>query len=187
MPKLISLVFTVFLTINLAIAQDYTPKAGNWSLGTSAEPILNYIGNLVQGTIEAPELNFANGMHFSAKFFTEDRTAWRAGAHLYFTSDSNSTNPYSFGFTAGKEFRKGRAKLQGFYGYQGNLFLSNTKDSTGEKYTDVAGGINGFIGVEYFIKEKIALGAEYLYGLNIKNDSFVLGGTMGTLMLNFYF
>tara|TARA_B110000967_G_C18886499_1_gene564331 strand:- start:187 stop:750 length:564 start_codon:yes stop_codon:yes gene_type:complete len=187
MKNILCFLVAILLTMGLASAQEYTPKSGNWSIGTNAEPALKYLGNLINGTTETPELNFANGMRFTAKYFTDDNTAWRAGAQIYFTSDSSATNPYNFGFTAGKEFRKGKTRLQGFYGYQGGLFMSNKKDLSGEKYTDMTGGINGFIGVEYFIKAKIGLGAEYLYGLNIKNEGFILGGATGTLMLNFYF
>jgi hypothetical protein len=100
MKKLITTVCALALTFSVANAQDNTPKSGDWSVGTSADPILNYVGNLISGTAEAPGVNFTDGMSISGKLFTDDMTAWRASADLYFTSDSNSTNPFRLGLSA---------------------------------------------------------------------------------------
>ena len=97
MKKLITSVFALALTFSVANAQDNTPKSGDWSVGTNAAPVLNYVGNLISGTAEAPSVNFTDGMSLSGKLFTDDMTAWRASADLYFTSDTNSTNPFRLG------------------------------------------------------------------------------------------
>ena len=187
MKKLITTVCALALTFSVANAQDNTPKSGDWSVGTSADPILNYVGNLISGTAEAPGVNFTDGMSISGKLFSDDMTAWRASADLYFTSDSNSTNPFRLGLSAGKEFRKGTGNLQGYYGYQGGLSMSSNEDDAGESSTDFAAGASGFIGVEYFVRAKMGIGAEYSYGLNYADSNVSLGGTMGSLMLNLYF
>ena len=187
MKKLITSVCALALMVGTANAQDNTPKSGDWSVGTSAAPILNYVGNLISGVAESPGIDFTNGMSISGKLFTDDMTAWRAGADLYFTSDSNSTNPFRLGLNVGKEFRKGTSNLQGYYGYQGGLSISSTDDLAGETATDFAGGVNGFVGVEYFVRAKMGIGAEYSYGLNYDGDNISLGGAMGSLMLNLYF
>jgi hypothetical protein len=187
MKKLITSVFALALTFSVANAQDNTPKSGDWSVGTNAAPVLNYVGNLISGTAEAPGVNFTDGMSLSGKLFTDDMTAWRASADLYFTSDSNSTNPFRLGLSAGKEFRKGTSNLQGYYGYAANVAMSSNEDEAGEKSTDMSFGANGFIGVEYFVRAKMGIGAEYSYGLNYADSNVSLGGSMGAVMLNLYF
>ena len=193
MKKLITSVFALALTFSVANAQDNTPKSGDWSVGTNAAPVLNYVGNLISGTAEAPDVAFGDEviedehMTISGKLFTDDMTAWRASADLYFTSDSNSTNPFRLGLSAGKEFRKGTSNLQGYYGYAANVAMSSNEDEAGEKSTDMSFGANGFIGVEYFVRAKMGIGAEYTYGLKYDDSNVSLGGSMGALMLNLYF
>ena len=181
MKKLITIVcaFAVTLSIN---AQDNTPKSGDWSVGTDAGPILNYVGNLISGTASAPAVNFTDGMSLSGKMFTDDMTAWRAGADLYFTSDSMASTSFRLGLCAGKEFRKGTSNLQGYYGYMANVSMDNTDDETNMSF-----GANGFVGVEYFVRPKMGIGAEYHYGLGYADSNVTLGGSMGALMLNLYF
>ena len=62
----------------------------------------------------------------------------------------------------GKEWRKGVTRLQGYYGADALVgFVSPAKKQTGFGL-----GVNGFAGVEYFIFPKVALGAQYTYGVN---------------------
>ena len=87
MKKLITIAcaFAVTLSVN---AQDNTPKAGDWSVGTNAAPVLEYVGNLISGVATSPDVAFGSGTSISGKYFTDDMTAWRGTADLYFTSDS---------------------------------------------------------------------------------------------------
>ena len=84
---------------------------------------------------------------------------------------------------AGKEFRKGHNRLQGFYGAEGYIMLGNgdegftntnidyefnTQDFGSGAYlnyekNDVsfALGLRGFVGIEYFPAPKISIGAEF--------------------------
>ena len=187
MKKLITIAcaFAVTLSVN---AQDNTPKAGDWSVGTHAGPVLEYVGNLISGVATSPAVAFgenaehADHMNISGKYFTDDMTAWRGSLDLYFTSNDDAESAYSFGVTAGKEFRKGTANLQGYYGYMANM---NMHDHDGE--TEVEFGANGFVGVEYFVRPKMGIGAEYHHGLNYGDSNVSLGGSMGSLMLNLYF
>lgn len=187
MKKLITSVFAIAFTFSVANAQDNTPKSGDWSLGTNAAPVLDYVGNLISGTAASPTVDFTDGMSLSGKLFTDDMTAWRASADLYFTSDSNSTEPFRLGLSAGKEFRKGTSNLQGYYGYQAGLSMISSEDDAGETSTDMTFGASGFIGVEYFVRPKMGIAAEYSYGLDYADSNFSIGGTMGALMLNLYF
>ena len=65
--------------------------------------------------------------------------------------------------------------------------MSSKEDDAGEKSTDMSFGANGFIGVEYFVRAKMGIGAEYSYGLNYADSNVSLGGSMGAVMLNLYF
>ena len=52
-------------------------------------------------------------------------------------------------------------------------------------------GAMGFIGVEYFFKPKMSLGAEYSHGIMYYTDDvdtmFGIAGGTGAINLNFYF
>ena len=123
-----------------------------------------------------------NHTNISGKYFTDDMTAWRGSLNLYFTSDSLADSSFMLGVTAGKEHRKGTANLQGYYGYQANINMMNHDDET-----EMSFGAHGFVGVEYFVRPKMGIGAEYRHGLNYADSNVSLGGSMGSLMLNLYF
>ena len=188
MKKLITIAcaFAVTLSVN---AQDNTPKSGDWSVGTHAGPVLEYVGNLISGVATSPAVSFgedqghgSNHTNISGKYFTDDMTAWRGSLNLYFTSDSLADSSFMLGVTAGKEHRKGTANLQGYYGYQANINMMNHDDET-----EMSFGAHGFVGVEYFVRPKMGIGAEYRHGLNYADSNVSLGGSMGSLMLNLYF
>ena len=181
MKKLITIVcaFAVTLSVN---AQDNTPKSGDWSVGTNAAPVLEYVGNLIMGDATSPDVAFGSGTSISGKYFTDDMTAWRGSADLYFTSDSTVDESFRLGGSIGKEMRKGTSNLQGYWGYQANLNMHKHGDDT-----EMTFGAGAFIGVEYFVRPKMGIGAEYGYGLSYGDSNVSLGGTMGALMLNLYF
>lgn len=188
MKKLITIVcaFAVSLSVN---AQDNTPKSGDWSVGTSAGPVLEYVGNLISGVATSPAVSFGadqghetNHTNISGKYFTDDMTAWRGSLNLYFNSDEDADASFMLGVSAGKEYRKGTSNLQGYYGYMANVNMLNHDDET-----EVSFGAHGFVGVEYFVRPKMGIGAEYHHGLNYDDSNVTLGGSMGSLMLNLYF
>ncbi|MDG2164810.1 MAG: hypothetical protein P8K69_03605 [Flavobacteriales bacterium] len=181
MKKLITIAcaFAVTLSVN---AQDNTPKSGDWSVGTNAAPVLEYVGNLIMGDATSPDVAFGSGTSISGKYFTDDMTAWRGSADLYFTSDSMVDESFRLGLSFGKEMRKGTANLQGYWGYQANVNMDNAGDET-----NMAFGAGAFLGVEYFVRPKMGIGAEYGYGLSYGDSNVELGGGMGALMLNLYF
>ncbi len=189
MKKLITSVVALALTFSVANAQDNTPKSGDWSVGTNAKPVLEYVGNLISGVATSPTVSFGadqghetNHTNICGKYFTDDMTAWRGELNLYFTSDSNAQSSFMLGVTAGKEFRKGTSNLQGYYGYQANINMMNHHDET-----EMSFGAHGFVGVEYFVRPKMGIGAEYHHGLNYADSNVSLGGSMKALMLNMYF
>ncbi len=101
---------------------------------------------------------------------------------------TNSSTEFSIG--VGKEWRRGKTRLQGFYGADILLFFSSasaTSDRTEETQVNIITpaqaitdierterdvkfgsgfgvGAEAFIGAEYFLFPKIAIGAQYTYG-----------------------
>lgn len=163
--------------------ENFLPEKGDWSIGFNADGIFSYIGNAFNGTAgnEAPTVDYQNLGTFVGKRFTSDKTADRYMANLGINSDKTGDNTASgFDLTVGygKEWRKGKTRLQGFYGADAmiNVNSSSTKTVVGTTTTTVKSGLGfgvgaqGFIGAEYFIFPKISMGAQYTYGLMLAVD-----------------
>jgi len=215
------------------------PEANDWAISVNADPIFTYIGNAFHGTSAsgAPGVNWTNSNYtIVGKKFIDEKTAYRALVRIGFTSeatkknigDASVTTPAVYpaapavvedkmsmkntniGIGVGKEWRRGKTRLQGFYGADVMIWL--TSNSTKYKYgnalstganpvsvsssttsdfgsnlvTDSYGnsarvlttksgmtfgfGVRGFIGAEYFIFPKIAVGAEYGWGLGFQSS-----------------
>ena len=199
MKKLITTVCAFALCLTFANAQDYTPKSGDWGISTDANSMLTYVGNLFNGTASGPEVDFQNNLGFNGKYFTDDMTAWRAGVHLGMSSHSDtmdhSESSFDLNIQVGREFRRGSSRLQGFYGYGAMLGMSSeSHEHDGETEMEESSfgfGAMGFIGVEYFFKPKMSLGAEYQHGLFYNTDdantSLDISGGTTAINLNFYF
>ena len=108
---------------------------------------------------------------------------------IFKNETTNSSTEFSIGL--GKEWRRGKTRLQGFYGADVLLYFtsgSSTALTLNEKITVVTTpaqtttkidqidvdtkdgfgfgvGAEGFIGAEYFLFPKIAIGAQYTYAL----------------------
>jgi hypothetical protein len=168
--------------------EQYLPKQGDWSIGFNAGNALNFIGNAFNGTsnnssdnlFKANEnlLNFNSGILSSTssinlvgKKFDSDNKATRYIASLNLNlksgkvNDGENVSTTAFGLTAGygKEWRKGTTRLQGYYGADALVGFT----VPGEKQFGFGVGAQGFVGVEYFIFPKVALGAQYNYGVSL--------------------
>jgi len=196
------------------------------------------------GKNTAPAVNWLNGNQtIVGKKFIDEKTAYRVLVRLGFTSqtfknsilsDDQGTTPIVFpalpnmvvdkykhtstniAIGAGKEWRRGKTRLQGFYGADVMIWMTSSKDkytygnamtavpanatqtstpnstmwndtttspnfgavmgsgATGSRTTQLKSGmtigigVRGFIGAEYFIFPKIAIGAEYGWGLGFQ-------------------
>ncbi|NND77713.1 MAG: hypothetical protein HKN39_05980 [Flavobacteriales bacterium] len=211
------LIAVVFLSVT-SFGQDLTskkgenflPEEGEWAIGFDAHPFLEYAGNLFSGGFNnAPEANYLNGVNtIYGKMFTSPTEAYRAKVRVGFNSttnkafstdatdamltveDSEKISSTFVGLGAGKEYRRGNTRLQGFYGGEAFLWLANSKTSyeygnalgSSHPFHDQAFGqasglteaksgstvgvqLRGFIGAEYFVLPKISIGAEYGWGL----------------------
>jgi hypothetical protein len=213
------------------------PEAGDWAISMNADPIFEFVGNAFNGNTgnNAPTTNWLNANQtIIGKKFIDEKSAYRAMVRLGFVnqtyknmvSDDASTTAPTFpagpamvedkfkmsntniAIGVGKEMRRGKTRLQGYYGADamiwvsmssmkwtyGNVMTGNptaagqTATPTSTTFDMTTGavlgsaaagsrpiktkngmtlglGVRGFIGAEYFIFPKIAVGAEYGWGI----------------------
>ena len=185
------------------------PEAGDWSIGFDASSLLNYGGNMLNGNTDnsfAP-MGDVNANTVYGKKFIDANTAYRAMLRLGFGSNTNTTyvkdlsdgadadatvendtTMSSFNITigGGKEFRRGKGRLQGVYGPMASVSFGTSKqvhefgndlssNNAAERITEAKNGstfglaLGGFAGVEYFFAPKISLGAEIGWNIQLSN------------------
>ena len=195
MKKIILTAAAVF-AFSFANAQDlkskkgepYLPEAGDWGISFNADNLFSYVGNAFNGTggngIGAVANSNANGSFTGKKFNTANQAdrytvGFALGSSSATDNDGDKVENTNLNLRVGigKEWRRGKTRLQGFYGYDltANLNLIDSEKTTpagGSSTTDKTGvgfgvGAQGFLGAEYFIFPKIAIGASYTYGVNI--------------------
>lgn len=120
------------------------PQAGDYAIGVDATPFLEYLGNFFNFNGEDnfnPAPYFGDKLHLYGKYFLQDNRAVRAKLQLNFGQDKYkntvqdneaiAVDPTNLAATTvdvmkvatngmqlnvGYEFRRGRGRLQGFYG-----------------------------------------------------------------------
>jgi len=135
------------------------PEAGDWAIGIDASPFLNYAGQMLSNSgATSPGFQFLNSNQtIIGKMFKDEKTAYRAIIRLGKTSntkradigDATSTATLTYpalatmkedkwkhstsfiGLGAGMEMRRGKTRLQGYYGGEFMFWMSSSKD----KYT----------------------------------------------------
>jgi hypothetical protein len=135
------------------------PEAGDYAIGINANPFFNYLGSFFGKTVAgaAPTFNFLNGNNLIVgKYFKDASTAYRVGIRIGINNQSQknslddvtetglaypslrtqkedkwTNNQTNVGLLVGIEKRKGKTRLQGFYGADFAIFLSSIND----KYT----------------------------------------------------
>ena len=201
MKKLLTISFALF-ALNAANAQTltskkgeaYLPEKGDWAIGFNANNLFRYVGNAFNGNTNnaAPSLtNWVSNSIVGKKFITAN-SAYRVVANIGFGTETESTEAggntfkettsgYDVSLGLGKEWRRGKTRLQGYYGADVLLNVNsstyketNSQTGIGDKeYKEKDGlgfglGVNGFLGAEYFIFPKISIGAQYQYGLSVR-------------------
>lgn len=117
------------------------------------------------------------------------------GESDYIQTEKNVTTNIVLGF--GKEWRRGHNRLQGFYGAEALLVLGSPRPTQTFDYNlilqdaisegvETAGatrnlgetssgsfgfGVRGFVGVDYFVLPKIAIGAEFGWGIGYTSSN----------------
>lgn len=175
--------------------ENYLPETGDWAISFNANGVFKYLGNTFNGNLDnqAPSLSSPEGNSFVGKKFITDKSAYRVVVDLGYYStkqpilDTSDNKIVTFGVTTfnlnlgvGKEWRKGKTRLQGLYGIDGLLTMQSgsqkktIKDATTNAFIESAElevspfygvRIQGFVGGEYFIFPKFSLGAQYTYGV----------------------
>jgi hypothetical protein len=133
----------------------YLPEAGDWAISFNAVPFLNYIGNFLTSSAAgntAPVANFLNGNQtIMGKYFVDNQTAYRAivriginhtGMDNLVTDETYTgtgvpptvTDHWSYaqhfiGLGAGMEKRRGKTRLQGYYGAELMFFLTGSSNA----------------------------------------------------------
>ena len=176
--------------------ENYLPEQGDWAIGFNANSIFKNLArsfNGNEGSVTPEEINMKEGA-FVGKLFIEDRQAYRVVLNLGFGSDAKTTpltnaeqkvtsSAFEVQIGLGKEWRRGKTRLQGFYGvdalvgFDSGLKTKNTittisgpvanSETITKTGSQINFGVNGFVGAEYFLLPKMSLGAQYNWGLGI--------------------
>jgi hypothetical protein len=134
------------------------PEAGDWAISFDAVPFLDYFGQMLSNAgAVSPTVGYTNGYPWAikGKMFKDEKTAYRAGIRLGFGSttyrnmiaDASVTTPptfptapsevedsYKAGYngivlTGGLEMRRGKTRLQGYYGGELWIGFGGSKDT----------------------------------------------------------
>jgi len=169
--------------------ETFLPEAGDWSIGIDATPVLNYVGNFIggNGLNVAPTWNFLNGNQtIIGKMYSTETMAYRGIVRIGMTSmsqtaqiaDATQTTPPTYptlpsmkedkfksashfiGLGAGMEMRRGKTRLQGFYGADFMFWLSGSS----QKYTYGNALSTG--------STPVGVGSTTNFGTNITTDTY---------------
>jgi hypothetical protein len=171
--------FTFVNAQNVLTSKNGTPilpEKGDWAIGISASPFLTYFGDfLSQHGNTSPTFDFFTGDNsIIGKYFLTDKTAVRARLRIGLTSTSytnyvsedGSSDPFAqvkdketigatnFTLGLGMEKRRGKGRLQGFYGAEAVIGLASghykytygndfSSTNTSPTSTNFDGNING--------------------------------------------
>ncbi|HXB42186.1 MAG TPA: hypothetical protein VNZ49_16725, partial [Bacteroidia bacterium] len=118
-----------------------------------ATPFLNYAGNMFGKTSNnvAPTWNFlTNNQTISGRYFADEKTVYRGAVRLGFGSskasnmvsdnsntsttpaykeDTKTTGTSGIGLSGGIEMRKGKTRLQGYYGGEVGIYFGGKHDT----------------------------------------------------------
>ena len=133
------------------------PESGDWAISMNADPIFTFVGNAFHGSAAtgAPGVNWLNGNQtIVGKKFIDEKSAYRVLVRLGFTNqtyknlvadnsettaptfpdqpaqvtDKYSTKNTNIGIGVGKEWRRGKTRLQGYYGADAMIWISMAGD-----------------------------------------------------------
>ena len=131
------------------------PEAGDWAISMSADPIFTFLGNAFNGSQNhaGPNTNFLGNQTIIGKKFIDEKNAYRVIVRLGFNSstvknlviddaqtgstinfpdqqaqveDKRSIRNTNIAIGIGKEMRRGKTRLQGYYGADAMIWLGAT-------------------------------------------------------------
>lgn len=134
--------------------EPYLPEAGDWAIGFDAAPFLTYAGQLFGNAASnsSPAVNYVGNMPWgiTGKMFKDEKTAYVGMLRIGMTTTTTenkvldqtntSTTPkyvvdeykaadHNILLGAGMEWRRGKTRLQGYYGGMVWLSLGGMKDT----------------------------------------------------------
>ena len=151
------------------------PEQGDIAIGIDAVPFLNMLNN--KGG--SPGFNFVNNIPaLTVKYFLSDRSALKINLRINFSLTKDGTQNFTsfmqetnhnYGLTFGYERRLGKTRVQGFYGVEGGASFGKDKITDNDtivlkEILSFGFGLDGFIGVEYYIAPKLSIGGQFSWG-----------------------
>ena len=152
------------------------PEAGDWAVSVDATSFLSYAKSFIGAGAgaSAPTFDFlGNHNVIMGKYFKDEKTAYRGGLNIGFgntsvsnnvdqdhiysvtpgsikaqVTDKQKTSTTGIGLSAGIEKRKGKTRLQGYYGAEAFIYIgsSTTKTTYGNAISDSTGTANSTTG-----------------------------------------
>jgi hypothetical protein len=130
----------------------YLPQAGDWAISMDATPFLNYFGDLIHGPSNNATTSFlSSNQTIVGKYYVDNHTAYRFLLRIGLNSntqsegtpssdtgsafpvpqvvDKRTVSSHYIGIGFGIEKRRGKTRLQGYYGIEGMVFLSGSDTS----------------------------------------------------------
>jgi len=186
--------------------EAYLPAAGDWSIGIDATPVLNYVGGFLSsaGGV-APTWNYLNGNQaIIGKMYKDESHATRAILRIGINSmtqkemikdatvitsptypnlpamveDQMKSSSTYVGLGLGKEWRRGKTRLQGFYGVDAMIMMNSAKST----YT-YGNKLSSLVGVDTLTTtnfgSNIGLTIEDSYGYAARITEMKSGNTIG--------
>jgi len=208
MKKKVLLIAAMF-TAGATFAQDaltskkgvpILPEAGDYAISFDADNLINYAGNLLNNSTanSLNNLNLQNPMTISGKYFVSSDKAYRGMVRLGFNSNTDkdfrgngseddelSTTTINIGIGGAIEMRRGKGRLQGYYGPMAMINLSSQNQEweydgnnpavagdliENKSGTTIGVTVGGLAGAEYFFAPKISVGAEIGWGINFQTQ-----------------
>lgn len=160
--------------------QSVLPETGEFSLGFDAVPVLNYFGNMFNSSNDSVSIGYQETTNtIVGSYMKNSNTSYRGKLRIGFkNSVTNDSTIVSSDMTFGGGIQKyrGKTRLQGIYGAESQITFSNSSVTISgaetKKPNNFSFGIRTFVGVQYFVAKKIAIGAEYGWGPTFsKSDS----------------
>jgi hypothetical protein len=207
--KSLMLVLALVFVANFASAQNVCctkngtnvlPEAGEFSIGIDAVPVLNYFGNFFNNSGNTAAVGFQQAGVITGSYMKTANTSYRGKLAINFaTSTVDSTETQSSGVNVGAGILKyrGKTRLQGYYGAEVGLGISNgsvTFSGTETKApSTLVVNARAFVGAQYFFAPKMSIGTEYGWGPGFSksddNSSFNLGvdNMGGAIYLSLFF
>ncbi len=133
------------------------PETGDWAISMSADPIFTYLGNAFNGSQfhPGPNTNFLGNQTIIGKKFIDEKNAYRVIVRLGFNTvttknlviddaqtgstinfpdqqgrveDKRSQKNTHIALGVGKEMRRGKTRLQGYYGADAMIWMSGASN-----------------------------------------------------------